>query len=223
MPETHEKNPLTNMLEVEVGSESRHLFHKLTDYWQIIVVALSAILLLAASYGGYRAYHDRKLTRAENELSQAVLENRNAQLVAVLDSMQTSMPKALLPRYWLESAKAAQDLEDWARALDFWKKLADNGSDNWRLLGALGHSATLLHLDKPQEALAELEILRGQTPESLMPTVLQRLGEAAEMTGDWERALSAYEELKVRQGGSQPGFLDFKMNEVRERMIDERS
>lgn len=218
MPTTQEKNPLAERIEVEVGSESRRLFEKITEQWRLIAGLAGMVLVLAAAYGGYGAYQERRLTRAEQELSRIVLETSGTERLAALTDLQGTLPKALLPRYWLESAKAAQGQENWDKALEFWKKLAEGGPDHWALLGRLGHSSTLLRLGRPLEAAEELERLRAQAPESMLPVALLQLAEAAEAAEDWERALTAYERLKALDGAGQPGFLEFKTAEIRQRL-----
>lgn len=218
MSTPQEKNPLADRFEGEIGSESRQLYEKLMDHWQVIAASAVAVLLLTAGYGGYSAYQERRMTQAQEALTQAVLEFQGAQRVAALEELQGDLPKAMLPRFWLESAKAAAQQEDWDKALQFWKMLSEGGSDTWALLARMGQSTALLHLGRPQEALAELDRLHAQAPESMRPVVLQQVAEAAEMAENWERAVAAYEELRSMEDLPQPGFLDFKLNEIRQRL-----
>lgn len=218
MSTTQEKTPLAERIKVEVGSESRRLFEKIMEQWRLIAGIAGIFIVLAAAYGGYSAYQKRKLTRAEQELSRIVLETSGPERLAALINLQGALPEALLPRYWLESAKAAQEQENLAKAMEFWKKLAEGGPDHWALLGQLGYGATLLRLGRPQEAVEELERLRARAPESMLPVVLLQLAEAAETAEDWERALAAYEQLKAMDGADQPGFLNFKAAEIRQHL-----
>lgn len=218
MSSEQQKNPLSQQIAVEVGTESRQLYQKMMEYRQVIIVLLLVILVLAASYAGYNAYREHRLDRAEAMLDKTVLEYQGAQRMAALESLQDSMPRAILPRYWLESVKAAQELEDWDKALEYWKQLAQGGPDNWKTLGSLGQGVTLLRLGKPQEALAELERLQGGVPAQMQPVVMLQLAEAAEMAGDLERALSAYEELKARGEADRDDYLDFKIAAIRSRL-----
>jgi len=218
MTTTQEKNPLAERIAVEVGSESRRLFEKIAEQWRLIAGLVGIFLVLAAAYGGYGAYQERRLTLAEQELSRVVLETQGPERLFALEGLQGALPKALLPRYWLESAKAAQEQENWGKALEFWKKLADGGPDHWALLGQLGQGSTLLRLGKPREAVEELERLRARAPESMLPVVLLQLAEAAETAEDWERALTAYERLGAMDKAAHPGFLEFKTAEIRQRL-----
>lgn len=218
MSTMQEKNPPAEKTAVRGGLRLSLLFEKIVEQWRLIAGIIGMILVLAAAYGGYSAYQEHRLTQAKEELSRIVLEAPGPERLAALAALQGTLPEALLPRYWLESAKAAQEQENWDKALEFWKKLADGGPEHWALLGQLGHGSTLLRLGKPQEALEELERLQGRAPADLLPTVLLQLAKAAEMAKDWERALSVYEQLKAMGGVAQSGFLDFKKAEIRQRL-----
>ena len=218
MSSAREKETLTDRIEVEIGSESRQLYQKILEQWKLLAAAAAVVIVFAAAYGGYGAYQDRRLAKAELELDRAVLENSGVGLLAALEQLQGSLPKAMLPRYWLESARAAQDLGEWDKALGFWTMLAEKGPDHWSLLGGLGRNTALMRLGRPAEALTGLESLRAKAPEDMMPTLLLQLAEASEMAGEWARALAVYEELQARGDSSQPGFLEFKTSGLRQKL-----
>lgn len=218
-----ETKAFAERIETEIGSESRQFFHKIMDQWRVIAAFAVAIVVFAAAYGGFGVYQERRLTQAEQALDQAVLGHQGAQRLAALKELQSALPKPLLPRYWLEMAKAAQEQEDWSSALEFWTKLAQGGPDHWSVLGRMGQASAMLRLGQTREALEELERLRGQAPESLLPVVLIQLAEAAEFAEEWERALAVYEELKAREDASRNGFLDFKMLRIRQQLLAQRS
>ncbi len=223
MSTSQENDGLAEKLELGVGSESRQLFDKLAARWREIVAAAAGILVLVALYGGYNAYQARQLTQAEEALNKAVLENHGAERLALLQTLEQSLPKALLPRVRLETAQAAQEQGDWTKALDSWKRLAESGPEQWKTLARLGISAALLELNRPQEALAELDALRARAGDDLLITIMLQQAEAAEMAEDWERALALYEELKAKEGSAQPGYIDFKINELRDNLAARQS
>lgn len=223
MSTAQEKDRLADRMEMEVGSESRQLFEKLAAQWRIVAAAVAGVLLLAAAYGGYGAYQERRLARAEAALSEALLASQGAERIAALDNLRGDLPASLLPRFWLESARAAQEQGDWTKALEFWKKLADDGPEQWKVLGRLGASSALLELNRPDDASAELERLRAEVGAELLLTVMLQQAEAAEMAENWERAAALYEELKAKDETSRSGYLDFKINELRDRLAAQQS
>lgn len=223
MATREEPKAFAERIEAGIGSESRQFYQKIVDQWRVIAAFAAAVVVFAAAYGGYGAYQERRMTRAGQALDQAVLGLQGAKRLAALEELQGALPKPLLPRYWLEMAKAAQEQEDWSSALEFWTKLAQGGPDHWSVLGSLGQASAMLRLGQTREALEELERLRGQAPEHLLPVILIQLAEAAELAEDWERALAAYEELKAREDASQHGFLDFKMSRIRQQLLAQRS
>ncbi|HDQ39546.1 MAG TPA: hypothetical protein ENN39_00715 [Desulfonatronum sp.] len=214
---------LVERIEDEIGSESRQLYQKFMEQWRLIAVFAAAIVVFAAVYAGYGAYQDHRLIKAEQALERAIFENQGAQRLAALAELQGALPASLLPRYRLETAKAAHELQDWSQVLESWARLAQEGPDNWSVLGRLGKSTTMLRLGQVREALEELERLRGQAPESMHSVILLQLAEAAELAGAWEKALAVYEELKTRGDPSQAGFLDFKATQAQEQLGTNRS
>lgn len=218
MSTSREKDGLTGKLELEVGSESRQLFAKLAARWREIAAAAAAILVLVALYGGYTAYQVHRLAQAEEALDKAVLENQGGERLTALQALEQRLPKALLPRFWLESAQAAQEQGDWAAALDSWKQLAESGLEHWKTPARLGLSAALLELNRPREALAELDSLRALAGDDLLITIIVQQAKAAEMAEDWERTLALYEELKAKDESGRSGYIDFKISKLRERL-----
>lgn len=207
-----------DQLESEVGTQSHPLYDKLVKYWPYIAGIVALIVVSAAGYGGYGAYQERRLASGEQALDQAVQAGSAEQRLTNLESVRTSLPKPLMPRYHLETAQAAQDMEDWSRALASWEKLSGSGLPAWEPVSSLGQATALLHLNRAEEALALLEALRGDAVEEYQPLVLTRLAVAAEAAGEWERALAAYEELKSLENSQQGEFLDFKASQLREQL-----
>jgi len=208
----------TDQFESEIGAQSHPLYDKLVKYWPYIVGVVALIVVSAAGYGGYGAYQERRLANAEQALDQAVQAESAEQRLTNLESVQTSLPKPLMPRFHLETARAAQDMGDWSRALASWEKLSGNGLPVWEPVAGLGQATALLNLDRAGEALALLEALRDKATDEYQPLVLTRLAAAAEAAGDWEQALAAYEELKGLENSQQGEFLDFKASQIREQV-----
>ncbi len=212
------QNDQVKRIETEIGAESRQLFEKIMEQWRTIAAIAGAIVVMVAAYSGYGAYQEHRLTKAEHALEQAMLENQGTQRLAALEGLRDALPSSLLPRYWLEMAKAAQEQQDWTRALEFWARLAQEGPDNWSVLARLGQAASMLRLGQAREALDVLELLSVQAPESMHSVVLLQLAEAAEQAEDWERALAAYEQLKTSEDSPQAGFVEYKTSRIRERL-----
>jgi hypothetical protein len=212
------QNDQAKGIETEIGAESRQLFEKIMEQWRTIAAIAGAIVVTVAAYSGYGAYQEHRLTKAEHALEQAMLENQGTQRLAALEGLRDALPNSLLPRYWLEMAKAAQEQQDWTRALEFWSRLAQDGPENWSVLARLGQAASMLRLGQAREALDVLELLSVQAPESMHSVVRLQLAEAAEQAEDWERALAAYEQLKTSEDSPQAGFLEYKTSQIRERL-----
>ncbi|WP_045218764.1 hypothetical protein [Desulfonatronum thioautotrophicum] len=209
--------------EAEVGAQSRALYEKIVDHWPKFAAAAVAIILLGTGYAGYNAFQERQLANSEQALSLALLEHQGEERLAALMRLQGEIAKPLLPRHHLEAAQAAQNVGDWATALEFWNLLAGIAPDNWRIVVGMGRASALLHLGQAGEATAKLSTLRREASEEFMPLVLLQLAESAEADGNWELALQTYEELVTREEGGQSDFLAFKKKQIRQRMAGEAS
>ncbi len=221
--EAPEEKGFGDRFEAEIGTQSRAFFDKLMEHWPKLAAAVGVFVVLVAGYAGFNAYQDRQLANSEQALSQALLENQGAERLEALMRLRGEMAKPLLPRYHLESAKAAQDVEDWATALEYWKLVVKVGPDNWKALARMGQATALLHLGQADEAVTELTALRTGTSEEFLPIVLLQLAEAAEAAGNWELALRTFEELQAREDGRQSDYLAFKASQIRQRMAGESS
>ncbi|SMP45044.1 Tetratricopeptide repeat-containing protein [Desulfonatronum zhilinae] len=209
--------------EAEIGTQSRAFFDKLVEHWQKLAAAAAVFVVLIAGYAGFNAYQERQLANSEQALSHALLEYHGAERLEALMRLRGEMAEPLLPRHHLEAAKAAQDIGDWATALEYWKLLVDVGPDNWKALARVGRATALLHLGQTGEAVTELTTLRAGASEEFLPLVLLQLAEAAEADGNWELALRTFEELQAREDGQQSDYLAFKASQIRQRMAGESS
>ena len=207
--------------EAEVGAQSRDMFEKILDHWPKFAGAVAVFVVLVAGYAGYNAYHDHQLSKSEQALNQVLLETQGAERLAALMRLRGEIAPPLLPRHRLEAIKAAQDVEDWATALEYWKLFADVAPDNWADLARIGQASARLHLGESDQAAAELATLRDATSEAFLPIVLLQIAEAAEAGGNWELALQTYEELQARDEGRQSEFLAFKADQIRQRIDDD--
>ena len=221
--EAPEEKGFGDRFEAEIGTQSRAFFDKLVEHWQKLAAAAAVFVLLVAGYAGFNAYQERQLANNEQALSQALLENQGAERLEALMRLRGEMVKPLLPRHHLEAAKAAQDIGDWATALEYWKLLVEVGPDNWKALARVGRATALLHLGQAAEAVTELTTLRAGASEEFLPLVLLQLAEAAEADGNWELALRTFEELQAREDGQQSDYLAFKASQIRQRMAGESS
>ncbi len=219
--EAPEEKGFGDRFEAEIGTQSRAFFDKLMEHWPKLAAAVGVFVVLIAGYAGFNAYQDRQLANSEQALSQALLENQGAERLEALMRLRGEMVKPLLPRHHLEAAKAAQDVEDWATALEYWKLVVEVGPDNWKALARMGQATALLHLGQTDEAVAELTSVRAGASEEFLPLVLLQLAEAAEADGNWELALRTFEELQAREDGQQSDYLAFKASQIRQRMAGE--
>lgn len=209
--------------ESEIGTQSRAFFDKLVEHWPKLAAAVGVFVVLVAGYAGFNAFQERQLAKSEQALSQALLENQGLERLEALMRLRGGIATPLLPRHHLEAAKAAQEVGDWATALEYWNQVVEVGPDNWKALARMGRATALLHLGQTSEAVTELTSLRAGASEEFQPLVLLQLAEAAEADGNWELALRTFEELQAREDGRQSDYLAFKASRIRQRMAGESS
>ncbi|GAB6060138.1 hypothetical protein [Desulfonatronum parangueonense] len=214
---------LTDKIEAEIGAQSRQFYDKLVEHWQKFAVAVAALVLLISGAAGWGAYQERRLANSEQALDQVLLSTQGTQRLNALMEIEGRMVKPLLPRHHLETARTAQEVQNWATALEYWNQLAALTPINWMTTARLGQATALLHLGQAGEAVTELQSLRNSVSEEFLPIVLWQLAEAAEAAGNWETALNTYDELKARGATQHAEFLEFRKTRIRQQMAHEAS
>ncbi|SDB18789.1 hypothetical protein SAMN05660653_00937 [Desulfonatronum thiosulfatophilum] len=214
---------LTEQFEAEIGTPSRQFFHVLVNHWQWIAAGVGVLVLLISGTAGYGAYQERRVAKSEEALDQVLLETQGAERLNALLEIEGRLAKPLLPRHHLETARTAQNVQNWATALEYWNQLAALTPGNWVTTARLGQATALLHLGQADEAVTELQSLRDSASEEFMPIVLWQLAEAAEAAGHWDTALDTYDELKTRGSLQHADFLEFRKARIRQQAAQDRS
>lgn len=211
-PQQAPQAPLGTLGE-EVDESLHPLLQTIVDNIKLIVGVIVGLILLVGGYAVYDSVQDSQLAEGRAKLAELASTADPAERAAALEAFEA--PGALDTAAKLELAGALSAAGEHDRAAAVWDELSDLDTADMSLVAALGRAAELGRDGKHAEAVAALSPLRANAPEGYKALVLHRLAYEAEMAGDWQTALSCWEELKSANKNADNGFVVGKINNAK--------
>ena len=178
-----------------------------------IMIGVIVIVIAAALYAGVSAYTSKAKSGAQAELGTILVEARGADRIARLEGLIDNVPDSVKPAVALALAEASLAGGDYAKAIEYWDKVAANASDDTRMAAELGKTKALLLSGKAGDALAALKVLAAGAAEAYDVPLNRQIAVAAEAAGDKAEALAAYKKLSEKNVNDKP-FVDFKISQL---------
>jgi tetratricopeptide (TPR) repeat protein len=179
-----------------------------------------AVLLIAAVGIGWSVWRNAEVEAAGKALDEAV-QIANAELRPASDGAggaagqrsggEPEQRERRSPTFENAEARAQAALEAFRRVV------AEHGGTEAALWAQLGEARMLLDLGRTEEARRAYEaVLRaaGDHPQ-IAWRALEGIGISYEITGDWERAIERYEELRSVDGGAFAAPADYHIARMR--------
>ncbi|MCF8103989.1 MAG: tetratricopeptide repeat protein [Desulfohalobiaceae bacterium] len=209
-------SPVTSEINEQVGP----LVKKITENLKQIGIVFGAIIILAAAVTGYKYYRVRTLEKGQAELGRILLQVDQKQLFSDLKGFLEDAPGRLKPAIRLHLASQAMDSGQYEEAGKYWETIAaQTKKQDLKVVAGIGQ-ANALHLQgRTAEGLQMLTRLRQEAPERYLENVNQTLATMAETTGNWDKALQAYQQLKAAPGktAGTTGYLQYKIKELQQK------
>jgi predicted negative regulator of RcsB-dependent stress response len=214
MTDNEQKGNILHRVEEEVNEEIHPLLQKIHDNVKLIGLVLGSVVLIAAGVTGYKYFKQTRLQNAKSTMSSLLTQNQGQELITALEGFLPEAPEAVKQAVRLELAKQSMEQESYEAAATYWQQAAQGSSDpNLRTVAGLGQAKALRFAGQPEQSLQLLESLQSEAPAEYERTLLYEVAVTAEAAGQWQRALTAYEELhSMAELTSKRGnFIEYKI------------
>ncbi|MFW6054544.1 MAG: tetratricopeptide repeat protein [Thermodesulfobacteriota bacterium] len=204
----------------EIGEQAGPLIKKITENLKQIGIVFGAIIILAAAVTGYKYYRVRTLEKGQAELGRILLQADQKQRVSDLESFLEKAPDRLKPAVRLQLASQAMDSGQYEEAGKYWETIASQTKDqDLKVVAGIGQANALHQQGRTAEGLQVLTRLQQEAPERYLENVNQTLAVMAETTGDWDKALQAYQQLQAASGktAGNTGYLQYKIKQLQQK------
>ncbi len=210
---------LMGELQSEVSVEATPLLRFVLAHIRLLVGGVVVLVLAIAAVGGWRWYENSVQREAEIALGHIRVSTSGEERIAALEKIAADIPENLRLGLQLDIAITALGMEDLPRAAAAYGALyAQDPKGPVGLMAALNQADILQRQGKPAEALAVLDALEKNAPQSMRSVILEGQAISAEQSGDLNRALGDYEALVKAAGGDNLGYMQAKIAELRARI-----
>lgn len=213
------QNGLMGELQSEVSAEATPLLRFVVMHAKLLVGCVVVLILAIAAVGGWR-WHESSVQRdAEIALGHIRVSTSGAERIAALERIAADIPAGMRLGVELDIAITALGMQDLPKAAAAYGSLyAQDPKGPIGLMAALNQADILQRSNKPAEALAVLDALEKNAPESMRPVIAEGQAISAEQAGDLNRALAGYEAIATSAGNENLGYVQAKIAELRARI-----
>ncbi|MHC1711087.1 MAG: hypothetical protein AB9872_02920 [Solidesulfovibrio sp.] len=191
------------------------------QYWKHSVAVAVLVLVAAGGYALFGVYQKGQVEKAETELAKIVLSKNGPERLTALDALAKTAPAGAKNGIYLEMAKAAQSLGDYAKAATAWEAISVHAPAGMKTVAGIGYATALSKSGQDAKAVTVLEGLLASAPKIFTMTVDRQLAATAEAAGAWSKALGAYERMKADGGVQNVGYLDAKIADLKAKAAGE--
>lgn len=184
-------------------------------YWRQSIAVVVVVLAATGGYALFGVYQKSQIEKAENALGKIVLTKTGADRLTALDDLAKTAPATARIGVYLEMAKTAQDMGDFAKAVTAWETLSQNAPEGMKTVATLGYANALVKTGQADKAVPVLDALLASAPKGFTMTVDRQLAATAEAAGAWDKALAAYERMKAQGGVQNTAFIDARITALK--------
>ena len=185
------------------------------QYWRQSLAAAAVILVAAGGYALYGVYQKGQVEKAEAALGEIITTKAGTDRIAALDSLAKTAPAEAKAGIYLEVAKTAQGLGDFAKAASAFEAVAASAPAGMKTIAALGQAAALSRAGQDAKAVDVLDALAGSAPKAFSMTIDRQLAVTAEAAQQWQKALAAYERMKANGNVQNASFIDARIADLK--------
>ena len=215
-PMAETKTPQADVL-ADVESHTPASLHPVLEaaftYRKQLIIGVSAIVAVAAVYAGMNAYTARAKASAQADLGAILVETGGADQIAKLEALLGDVPGSVKPAVALAVAEACMAQGEYAKAAEYWDRVASEAAGDTQFTARLGKAKALLLAGKADDALAALKALAEEATDAYAVPVNRQIAVAAEAAGNKAEALAAYKKLSEKNVNDKP-FVDYKISQL---------
>jgi hypothetical protein len=185
------------------------------QYWRQSLAAAAIALVAAGGYALFGVYQKGQVEKAEAALGEIITTKAGADRIAALEALAKTAPAGARDGIYLELAKAAQGLGDFAKAASAFDAVAKSAPAGMKTIAGLGEAAALSRAGQDAKAVDVLEALAASAPKAFAMTIDRQLAVTAETAGQWQKALAAYERMKADGNVQNASFIDARIADLK--------
>ncbi len=216
MSERDKKGVLDRIMS-EADDSAHPFLQKIQDNLRTIVLVVGTIIFVAAAYSINSFWQERKVSQANSRLEAIMTKDDPRERVAGLEDFLNSAPERLKGAMLLEIARSSMNLQEYERAAASFSELARLDRD-MRPVAILGRAKAFELMGEHYRALSELKDNSEQIPQEFRIQYYTLLAFNAERARDYSAAMEAYQSLKNLARGEDTGFIEFKINQLQQKI-----
>jgi len=220
MADPGKKKGFLDRIMSEADESAHPLLQKIQEHQKTIIFVIGTVLVLAAVYSGYTFFQERTKQQALEEINRILAIDDNEDRISALESFLDGAPKAMQGGALLELTRIYMDTGRYEKAADAFNRLGEKDK-SLRPVAVLGQAKAFELMNESGRSLEVLEKAQEEITPEFRNQYYTRLAFVAEQAGNYSRALEAYERLKQETHGTDPGFIRYKMDSLRQ-MIEEK-
>lgn len=207
---------LLGSLQGEVSTEATPILQFVLDNVRAIAGIIVLLVLMVIVAGGWRWHAKNTQQTAQNELGMILVTKQGPDRIAALQTFAAKAPASVRSAAYLELAATAMLLRDYGKAAEAYAKI--EGETGLGIVSTVSEASALIESGKPAEALVLLEKIEPTAPEGVRNFIRSHLAVAAEAAGDYQKALSACENILATGNAPEADYLRFKVQELKARI-----
>ncbi len=195
-----EAKNLLDSIQEEVAPEVSPLLVFIAKYGRKIALVFLLLIVAIAALGIWRSVSSSNLQEQRIELGKRLEITDPAERLKALEAFLPEADNSLKVSILLEAAKAAQGLNDYAKAEALWKEIAAKTEGAFKLNAVFAQAGCLAQLGKEDQAIRlledQLKAASGKKDEESDATkfmLLSRVASLAESSGQLDKAIEYYE------------------------------
>ncbi len=219
MADPGRKKGLLDKIMSEADETAHPFLQKIQEHQKLIILILATIVLVTAVYSGYNFFQERAQQQAMQEMNRIMAIQAEQERIEALNDFLDRAPQAMRGGILLEITRIHMDAGRYEQAASSFERLGEIDS-TLRPVAILGQAKALEFLEEYDQALEVLEKGEGEIPAEFTNQFNVQKAFTAEQAGEYTKALEAYEGLLLEAHGIDDGFIQYKIENLRQKIED---
>ncbi len=219
MADPRKKKGFLDKIMSEADETAHPLLQKIQEHQKLIILVLATIVVVAAVYSGYNFFQERAQQQALQEMNRIMAIQAERERLEALNDFLDRAPQTMRGGVLLEITRIHMDAGRYEQASSSFERLGEVDR-TLRPVAVLGQAKALEFLEEYGRALEVLEEGEGEIPLEFTNQFNVQKAFVAEQAGEYTKALEAYENLLFEAQGIDDGFIQYKIENLRQKIED---